>query len=331
MKKEVVVSGDIGGTNVRLALVDRNGTILSIIKKEVKEASSIDPHAFIRAIKSWSKELVFWADRSGFKVVGIGLGIAGKIDYSKGKVLFSPNLSHLNDVPIAAELSAALSLPVVIENDANAFGLGEGWVGSAKDWKNWLGVTLGTGVGGCIVLNGELWRGDRDAGFAGEIGHTTVIPGGMVCNCGKKGCLEAYSSEGGLIRQVLADIQNDWKNCIFKPINPKYYVDNANNITAKVLYKQAQFGDPYAQALFNRFGEILGVAISNVFTTLGIFRAVIGGGVSNAWNAFLPSFEKALREHCSMVDVHKIVITKSLLGDRAALLGSAKCAFSDLM
>ena len=95
-----------------------------------------------------------------------------------------------------------------------------------------------------------------------------------------------------------------------------------------MLFEQAQVGDPYARALFDRFGEILGIAISNVFTTLGIFRAVIGGGVSNAWSAFFPSLEKSLREHCSMVDFSKIVISKSSLGDKAALLGAARCAFS---
>jgi|GEM_PF-352840 len=327
-RNSAVISSDVGGTHVRLALIDKKGTILSLVKRQVKEASKDDPCAFIKAVGTWCKDLITNADQAGFDVIGVGLGVAGKIDYEKGAILFSPNLPHLNGVFIASELSGDLDLPVVIENDANAFGLGEGWIGSAREWENWLGITLGTGVGGCIVLKGELWRGDKDAGFSGEIGHTTIVPGGMTCNCGKKGCLEAYASESGLKKHVMSDIQDEWKNCVFKPTYPDYYITNVNNITAKMLFEQAQAGDPYAKALFDRFGEILGIAISNVFTTLGIFRVVIGGGVSNAWSAFFSSLEKALREHCSMVDFGKIVISKSSLGDKAALLGAARCAFS---
>jgi len=323
-----VISGDVGGTHVRLALINKKGTILSLVKKQVKEASKDDPYAFLKAVETWCKDLIAQAGKAEFNVIGVGLGVAGKIDYDRGAILFSPNLPHLNGVSVVSELSSALDLPVIIENDANAFGLGEGWIGSARDWENWLGITLGTGVGGCIVLNGELWRGDKNAGFSGEIGHTTIVPGGMPCNCGKKGCLEAYASESGLRRHVVSDIQDEWKNCVFKPTYPDYYITNMNNITSKMLFEQAQAGDPYAKSLFDRFGEILGIAISNVFTTLGIFRAVIGGGVSNAWSAFFPSLEKALREHCSMVDFSKIVISKSFLGDKAALLGAARCAFS---
>lgn len=326
-EREVAIAGDIGGTHVRLSLVDRNGVIYSTIKREVKEASRGDPLAFLNAVKNWCEDLLVYARRAELSVLGFGFGIAGKIDYRRGIVLFSPNLPVVNGVPIVSEFSSFFSLPVFLENDANAFGLGEAWIGSARGWKNWLGITLGTGVGGCLFFDGKLWRGDEEAGFSGEIGHTTVVPEGLDCACGKKGCLEAYSSEGGLMRQVLIDIKEGWKNCPVRPFRPDYYLNNLSNLSAKHLFSQAQEGDPYAKYLFKRFGEMLGISISNVFTTLGIYRAVIGGGVSNAWEMFLPSLYDALGKHCSMVDFRKIVILKSHLGDRAALLGAAKCVF----
>lgn len=324
---KVVIAGDIGGTNVRLSLIGIRGEIYSIIKKEVKEASREDPSLFLAYIKDWCRDLIEEAGRSGLSVVGLGFGIAGKIDYRKGVVVFSPNLPVINGIPLVSELSLTFSLPVALENDANVFGLGEAWMGCAVEWKNWLGITLGTGVGGCIFFDGKLWRGDEEAGFAGEIGHTTVIPDGFQCACGKKGCLEAYSSEGGLKRQVLADVREDWKHCPVKPSDPEFYLENSGDLTARDLFRQAERGDVYAKYLFDRFGRMLGIGISNVFTTLGIYRAVIGGGVSNAWNFFECSLYRALKEHCSMLDVEKVVILKSLLGDRAALLGAAKCAF----
>lgn len=326
-EREAAIAGDIGGTHVRLSLVDKSGVIHSMIKREVKEASRSDPSAFLKAVKSWCEDLLVHAKKSGFSVLGFGFGIAGKIDYSRGIVLFSPNLPVVNGVPIVSEFSSFFSLPVFLENDANAFGLGEAWIGSARGWKNWLGITLGTGVGGCLFFEGKLWRGDEEAGFAGEIGHTTVVPEGLECACGKKGCLEAYSSEGGLRRQVLVDVKEGWKSCPVKPSRPDYYLNNLPGISAKLLFSQAQEGDPYARYLFNRFGEMLGISISNVFTTLGIYRAVIGGGVSNAWDMFIPALYNALEKHCSMVDLKKVVILKSQLGDRAAILGAAKCVF----
>jgi glucokinase len=327
MNHEAVIAGDIGGTNVRLSLVDREGNIHLLTKREVKEASKTDPLLFVKVVKEWISELIKHGDKHGLSVLGIGLGVAGKLDYTRGIISFSPNLPHLNGFPIVAELSESLSLPVIIENDANAFGLGEHWVGAAKNWNNWLGVTLGTGVGGCIFLNGRLWRGDDDAGFAGEIGHTTVVPEGLNCACGKRGCLEAYSSESGLIRQVISDIQNNWKDAPVRPSDFEYYLKNANSITAKSLYERGQEGDRYAGFLFERFGEALGIAIANIFTTLGIFQAVLGGGVSGAWDLFIPSLYKSLKKNCSMVDFSKIKITRSSLGDKAALLGAAKCIF----
>lgn len=325
MRAKAVIAGDIGGTHVRLALVDREGKIYGLIKREVKEASKTDSLAFLKAVHKWCVELIEQGQQMNFSVLGVGLGVAGKLDYREGAITFSPNLPHLNGFPIGARLSENLALPVVIENDANVFGLGESWHGAAKNWNNWLGVTLGTGVGGCLFLDGELWRGDEEAGFAGEIGHTTIVPGGLQCACGKRGCLEAYSSEGGLIRQVLSDVQNGWKSAPMRPLFAEYYKKNISLMNAKILSQLAEKGDTYARFLFERFGEVLGIAISNIFTSLGIFRAVIGGGVSNAWDLFAPSIFKALKEHSSMVDFNKIKISKSPLGDKAALLGAARC------
>ncbi|MCX7823408.1 MAG: ROK family protein [Syntrophobacterales bacterium] len=328
---EVVISGDIGGTHIRLSLVGKDGRIYSMVKREINETSRDDAHVFLASVKAWCIELFEYAKESRLSVLGVGLGVAGKIDYRRGLILFSPNLPVSHNISLVSELSSSLSLPVFIENDANAFGLGEAWMGGAREWKSWLGITLGTGVGGCIFLNGKLWRGDEEAGFAGEIGHTTVIPGGLVCACGKKGCLEAYSSEGGLRRQVFIDVKEGWKGSPVRPSDPDFYIKNVSNLTAKILFKRAlEEDDAYARYLFDQLGRMLGISISNVFTTLGIHRVVIGGGVSNAWDLFVPSLYEALKDNCSMVEFQKILIVKSPLADSAAILGAARCAFDNL-
>ncbi len=320
----MVVAGDLGGTHLRLALVARDGTIYSLRKEGIATSLRREPLRFLSFVTSLVEELIALARSDGGDVTSVGFGVAGKIDRVRGTILFSPNLPHLNGVPFGEELSKRLSLPVMIENDANVFGLGESWRGKARGWEHWLGITLGTGVGGCLMLCGTLWHGEEGIGFVGEIGHTTVFPEGLPCACGKRGCLEAYASEGGLRRQVAHDSANNWQGCTPTPLFQDQYHPM---MTAKALFDLATQGDPYAVALFQRFGYALGVAVANAFTLLGIRRAVIGGGVSEAWPCFAPSLEVSLRENCSMLASHEMVVVKSDLGDSAALLGAATVAF----
>ncbi len=310
---EAVLSGDIGGTHIRLAVVDTAGNIIRLIK--VKIERSTGRSNLTKQLISSAQELIQWASTKNIKILGVGIGIAGKIDPSEGKVIFSPNLPEANGKNISKIVSEYTKCPVFIDNDANVFGRGEAWRGEGSKVRSWLGITLGTGVGGCIILNNKLWQGDKNIGFVGEIGHMTIYPDGFRCACGKRGCLEAYASEGGLLRRIAHD---------------NLYSSSGRIKSAKLLYLKALEGDPVAVKLFEDFGRALGIAIANGFTLLGVRHAIIGGGVSQAWEVFKQSMFDAAYSNCSMLSSDQIFIVKSKLGDEAAILGAAKLVLDSI-
>ena len=207
-----------------------------------------------------------------------------------------------------------------MENDANVFGLGESFTGAARGVRNWVGITLGTGTGGCLFLNGKLWEGDG-LGFSAEIGHMIVEPGGPACPCGSKGCLEAFASARALVSGARRAVQEQK----FEE-GPLHALEKEGKLSAQTIYECAEKGDPTALALFDKMGWALGICLANVFSALGIRRAVIGGGVSSAWDLFIGSLEKALAKNCSMLDPGLALVMQSRLGNDAALIGAALLA-----
>jgi glucokinase len=207
-----------------------------------------------------------------------------------------------------------------MENDANAFGVGEHWVGSGRGISNWIGLTLGTGVGGCLILQDRLWHGDN-LGFAGEIGHMIVQPGGPLCKCGVKGCLEAHSSATALLQGV-----KDAVSTGRLARGPLYERWQTGSLDSSGIYACAEEDDPLALELFERMGWALGVAIASLFTVLGIRHAIIGGGVSASWNQFIEPLKRSMADHTCMFKPGEMVVLRGHLRD-AALLGTARLAF----
>jgi glucokinase len=207
-----------------------------------------------------------------------------------------------------------------LENDTCVFGIGENWVGAGREISNWVGLTLGTGVGGCLILEGKLWNGDN-LGFVAEIGHLIIDPEGPPCACGLKGCLEAHAA-GRALLEFVADAAS--KGALTS--GPLYELWNDGKLNARGVYQCAEAGDSTAQKGFARMGWALGLALANLFTVLGICHAIIGGGVSAAWDQFIEPLNKSLAEHSSMLNVADAVIQRSSLGDDAALLGAARLA-----
>ncbi len=257
----------------------------------------------------------------GGTVIGVGLGVAGKVDHKRGWVIFSPNLPAMRDYPLGPEVESSLGVPVLMENDANVFGIGESWVGAGRGITNWVGLTLGTGVGGCLILDGRLWNGDC-LGFAAEIGHLIVHPEGPRCACGLKGCLEAHAS-GSALLQFVADAVTT--GALTR--GPLYELWQDGKLSAREIYQCSVAGEAVAQKAFARMGWALGLALANLFTVLGIRTAILGGGVSAGWDQFIEPLRKSLAEHSSMLVVADAEIRKSALGDDAALLGAARLAW----
>jgi glucokinase len=317
MNQDAFIGVDIGGTHLRVALVDGSGTILESRKTEVR--IDLGAEAASEKLLVQCEDLAEFAVNRGFHLKAVGLAVAGKIDKGKGRVVFSPNLPALDDYPLGCELRDKMGIPVFMENDANAFGLGESWAGAAKGIDNWIGITLGTGVGGCLFLNGVLWEGDG-LGFSGEVGHMIVEPGGPGCLCGSSGCLEAFASSRALVAEAEKLISAGSAG------EALYNVWKKHNLSAESIFECARWGDRTANEIFGKMGWALGIALANLFTVLGIRHALIGGGVSGAWAQFIGPLRSSLSRNISMLDPNRAVILRGSLGDDAALIGAAGLA-----
>jgi len=320
--RETFIGVDIGGTHLRSALVDSSGRILHLLKTEIRIELGAEAAAEKLALQC--EEMIRIAGGLGRPAAAIGLGVAGKIDKVEGRVVFSPNLSQMNGYLLGPGLRARTGLPVFMENDANVFGLGESWAGVARGIENWVGITLGTGAGGCLFLNGKLWEGDH-LGFSAEIGHAIVVPGGPLCLCGSRGCLESFASARALVQGAERIAKRDGPGC-----GPLYALWKERRLDAQTIDECAKLGDAAAASLFDRMGWALGVALANAFTLLGIRHAVIGGGVSASWDRFIGPLRKSLSESLSMLDAESAVVMPGSLGDRAALAGAAVLACESL-
>jgi glucokinase len=318
MKRKMFLGIDIGGTHMRVGLVDSEGKILEQ-RKVATESHAGAEHASRRLIQE-CRAYMEKAVRDGSEVAAVGLGVAGKIDHVRGVVQFSPNLPEMNGFPLGAEVQKNLGIPVVVENDANVYGFGEYWVGKGRDVDSWVGLTMGTGVGGCLILGKRLWHGDG-LGFVAEIGHMIVQPGGPLCNCGMRGCLEAHSSGSALMKGVEEAVSDGRLT-----EGPVYERRQAGVLDPEGIYECAVEGDPLAKHLFHRMGWALGLAISNIFTLLGIRHAIIGGGVSAGWSQFIDPLRQSLIQNNSMLHRDEMVVEHSQLGDDAAIWGAARMA-----
>jgi glucokinase len=298
---------DLGGTNVRAALVAADGRVLARARRETRAAEGVD--ATIGRIVGAIEEV-----RAGSRVAGVGIGSPGPLDSRRGVVISAPNLPGWVDVPLGDLVRSRVGLETIVENDANVAALGESWLGAGRGASSLLLLTLGTGIGGGIVAGGRVWRGHR--GFAGEMGHTTFDPNGVVCGCGNRGCLEQYASATALVRRTREAIAAGRPtSLIAKPA-----------ITAAVVHAEALAGDALARELLAETGRILGVAIGSAANLLDPEVVVVAGGLAGAGDfLFGPLREEAKRRALPAVAA-SLEIVPAALGDDAGVLGAARNA-----
>lgn len=315
---KTVIGIDLGGTNVRMALVGANGKIQKILKKNVGVRRS--PAETILLLTYLIDELM---DTPGAKPAAIGLGIPGIVSAPMGTVFSSPHYPEWKNFKIAALLQRKIRKPIFVDNDANCIALGEKWQGAAKDWPHFLALTLGTGIGGGIVINSQIFHGTR--GFAGEFGHIVVETEGPPCPCGSKGCLERFASASGLRRIV-----NHWV------LDEDLLGDTELEEVAKsddlpyALSQLARSGHQSAIEVFNQFGYYLGIGIASLVNATGIENVVLGGGLMGSGDLFLPETKKEIARRTYAETAKGIKIRKAKLGDKAGILGAAKMAFENL-
>jgi len=310
-----VIGIDIGGTNLRGALVDSEGNILKRMKILSEADQGIDK--LIYNLTNFITDI-----SKGEKVTNIGVGIPGILNSKNGTITQAPNILNVDDYPLRSALNEKLGsdLNVVIENDANSAALGEWWMGVSKDVSSMIMLTLGTGVGGGIVLGGKLWTGAD--GMAGEIGHITIYPDGARCNCGNYGCLESYASATAIRRMVKEGLEDENLNTVLRETTEKAHMEDV----PKIVMEAARSGDDFSLRIWQELGKALGIGIASLVNLLNIEMVVIGGGVSNAWDLFIDTTYEEAHRRAFRAPMKRVKIERGLLRDDAGILGSVYLA-----
>lgn len=322
---------DLGGTNLRIAAVDEKGTLLEKVSAgtEVSRGRSRVIEEMCNAIRHLMDQ-----HKSSVTLTGVGIGIPGIIDAQTGTMRATANLPGWAGASVRQEIEQCLGCRVILENDAKVAALGEKWLGAGKDIEHLMILTLGTGVGGGIVLNGRIWPGT--SGMAGEAGHITLEPGGVQCGCGNHGCAEQYVSATAIMRM--------YRNCVAAGGSALPNQDSSAQLSARSIYNLATQGDEDAKKIFGEVGRYLGILLGDLINLLDLPMYILGGGAAGAWDAFSPSMFAELRRRSTVYaagvslpaealgiqdrvnSIPRTIITRALLGGDAGLYGAARLA-----
>jgi glucokinase len=334
---------DLGGTNLRIAAITTEGQLLEKITLGVKVALGRD-----HVIGEMCDAILSLTEKycgSG-RFIGAGIGVPGIIDMDTGMMRKSANLPGWSDYPVRDVIERRLGARVFLDNDAKVAALGEQWLGAGRGVDNMAMITLGTGIGGAIILNGKIFYGMN--GMAGEFGHVTIEPNGVPCGCGNRGCAERYASATALVRMAREAIASGDAPALAR------LASSDAEFSAESIYNLAIEGHADAQQIFHRFGEVLGILLAGLINVLNLDVFVIGGGVVSAWDAFAPRMFAEMRarsliyaatapddpKHDPKNDPlakkegasawmpnyarKKTIITRALLGSDAGLYGAAR-------
>lgn len=313
---ELALGIDLGGTNLTVALVD-GAHVLA--RRSDATPTGRGGAAIVDALRAATDAVLAEAAISRQEIAGAGVAVAGLVDAARSRVTVAPNIG-LRDVPLAADLARALGMPVALDNDSNAAAWGEFRHGAGQGLDECLVVTVGTGIGAGIVLEGRLRRGGT--GAAGEIGHLCVDRGGLACKCGKLGCLEQYASGSALVRNVLRTLHADHGD---HTAGLRRRVDaSPAGLTGSMVTAAARSGDEFARAQIAEVGRWLGLGLAEAVTLLDVSVVIVGGGVGSAGDLLLGPAADAL--HQALVErspMPEVVVRPAALGNDAGVVGAA--------
>lgn len=315
MRSETCIAMDIGGTNVRLALIARDGTILQRASTPCSIAAGRDN--FLRDLGSTLTRMTSQAKAAGLGVVAVGAGVPGLIA-ADGTILSSVNLRPLDGFNLQQWLGEKLRLPATTLNDANAAAVAEHSFGAGRQFDSLLHFTLGTGVGSGLILERKLWTGS--GGIAAEYGHATVEPDGYRCSCGNHGCLEQYASATAIAR-LAREMIRAGKNSSLAELSPDV-------ITAAAVATAASNGDAVATACLASAGRYLGIAAASAANLLNIEAIIIGGGVAASFALLAPAIRREIDSRAFAAAAAGLQLLPGELGDNAGVMGAAAAAWS---
>jgi len=312
----LVCAVDLGGTNLRAANIDRDGGIHERVKRSTPKSDQAED--IVSAIISVVRECQTESEKRGARVHTASVVVPGSVHAQTGVVINAPNIPCLLGFKLGAALENELGHRVLLENDANAAALGEMWRGAARGCRTIICLTLGTGVGGGIILDGELWRGID--GTAGEIGHMSVEPFGNVkCKCGNIGCIEVYASATAVVRMTREGLAQHPSSCL--------HSISIDKLTSEEVHRAALAGDPLALDVFHSVGVHLGIAMASIVDIFNPEMIVVGGGVSAACDLFARYTQEEVMKRAFPVPAQRCRVTKAECGDDAGLLGAAWLSF----
>ncbi|MDO3413111.1 ROK family glucokinase [Saccharibacillus sp. CPCC 101409] len=310
MSENVYVGMDLGGTTIKVGLCSESGVLLHTYEGPTGVADG--PETVISNMEAYVRRVVEESSYSWEQLAGVGAGVAGFTNVRDGIIVMAPNIG-LKDVPIRAILEERLGKPVRIDNDANVAALGEAWSGAGAGVENCVCYTLGTGVGGGIIINGGIYQGF--SGMAGEIGHVAVVPDleAIQCGCGKMGCLETVSSATGIIRMAKEAVER----------GERTFIADASEITAKTVFDAAKAGDEVALRIVKRAAFYLGKSMAAFAAVLNPQSFIIGGGVSKAGEILFAPIRETFAQLTPEPLQKGVEIVPAVLGNDAGMIGAA--------
>ncbi|NOY61424.1 MAG: ROK family protein [Calditrichaeota bacterium] len=312
-KVDLFIGFDLGGTFLKYALGNSRGEILFKSKKPSKGDQSKD--AIFSVFYECIKELLVKAKKQGGTVVAIGVGSPGAINFDKGKLLGNtPNLPQWGNAQIRKRLEGKYGIPVWVDNDANLMALAESRVGAAKGYENVIALTLGTGIGGGILINNELYRGHNFAGA--ELGHMSIAYDGIPCDCGGRGCIERYASATAMVKNYIARLSA--KSC-----------EIPDKVTTELIFTRAHKGDREAIETIDETAEYLGAALASLTNIFNEEIIVIGGGVAEAGDEFMNLIWQAVQSRTMKPGLLGLKLVRAKLGNDAGMYGAVSLAIDN--
>ncbi len=312
-----ILGVDLGGTNIVVGAATADGSRRFAIHSEPTRSSEGADAVVARMARMIEAAIAQTMKETGCKrsaFAGVGIGAPGPLDRERGLVIVTPNLGW-RDFPLRDRISNAVGLPATLDNDANCATVGEWWLGAAQGGNDVIGVTIGTGIGGGLILNGQLHHGASDV--AGEIGHTTIDSTGRLCGCGNYGCLEAYASGPAIAQRARELLAGDEPSSLTAKVEGKL-----EHLTARIVYDAAKEGDFLARLVVRDTARFLGAGVANLLNIFNPDVVVLAGGVAMAGDTLFEPLRAEVRRRAFRPAVEACRIVPGTLGDSAGVLGA---------
>ena len=317
----LLIGIDIGGTNIKLALMDEKAHLKA--KRIFSTSAFRNKNALINELVKEIESLLSEYSVPKKALLGIGIGAPGAVDIRTGTVHYLTNIPDWREVPLGNILKKKLGIPVFVDNDVNVMALGEIYFGAGKGAVNMLCITLGTGVGGGLILEGKLYRGSSYA--AGEFGHVPINIDGPKCKCGSWACVEAYAGNSYIVKDVIRKIRAGQKTLITKLVG-----GDLHKITPEIISEAERRGDNFAKKVWVDVGQRIGIGLAGVVNLLNVEKIIIGGGVAEAGKILFDSIKRTISERAMKLPAKTVKVVKAKLGIDAGLIGAATLVLYEL-